>query len=138
MRPDFRSKQAVVVQLQETEKTIKHFLDEVNGDDLQRYPNLEAHLPELIHSISRSNDALVSLEAINVQVLPNMTQLTELISSAIGIIKKREKIESTGTLAAAFAALSLLQNSIGELKQEGPSETNPQKVEKTDTDSRTR
>jgi hypothetical protein len=137
MHPEYKSPEAIIKQLYSTQETIKHFLDETKGDDLPRYPNIEQHLKNLIDSIHDSDDALISFQELNIQVLPNMTPLIRIIDDAITVINKSKKNDNTGTLAAALAALSSFQESISEFKQEGP-KAKRQKIEKTDTDSRTR
>lgn len=129
------SMSAIKNQLQLTKQTIKNFKDGVEADDLTRYSNVDNRLRGLEKSLEKASNVLISLENRNIQHFPDFDELMITVNDAIGAIKGKKALETTGSLAAALAALSEFQASLNDIERLAPSDDEKRKVEKVDTDT---
>ena len=105
MAPEFTTVESILDQLNRTREVIENFMDEVEGDDLPRYSNVDEHLGKLKEASSDAEQALVALQVFRIESPVELEALSAAINDAIPILKDKQGLEDTGALTAALVAL---------------------------------
>jgi hypothetical protein len=114
MNTGFHSSEDIEKQLGHTARQIELFKEEVLSEDLERYPNFEERLTQLIESIGYAEDALLAVADFGVSS-SQLNELTEVVSDAGSVVAKKIEETSINTLVIALNSLKNLQSALQEL-----------------------
>lgn len=115
----FKSISEIQKQLNTTKNDINNFKDEVVGDDLTRYNNVDEHLNNLKQSLDNGTQALMALQNFGLEAHPNLNPLVEAVNQAIIEIEDRLHQDTSGALVEALSAINTFEAAIQDFFEEG-------------------
>lgn len=134
--PKYKNADEIKRQLESTTEMIEQFEDEVVSAD-PRYPNFDNHIKSLRNSITQAEDALVSMERLNVTDEVKIDRIVEITEHAISTIQRKGNQEQGGVLVAALIVLHELQDMLQDIDLDQNSGFRHRKVDPTETDTGT-
>lgn len=116
MTNNFNDVESIQTQIDDTIDRIDAFIDEIEAEDLERYPNFEERLGQLTQSIESAEEAIMSIvdqrlskDAVE---LENLIEVTE---DAIETLNLKLSQNKKSAFVVALNALLDLQNMLQEL-----------------------